>query len=70
MVFDAVIVNRRRETLVRGDHNARQVFLLLEADGGYKPLEPTVRDPPDWRYTEHMPKNLNPTVAEYRKSAE
>jgi hypothetical protein len=70
VVFDAVMLNRRRLTLARGDHNARQIFLLLEEDGAYRPLEPTVRDPPDWRYTEHMPKRIDPSVLEYGRSAE
>jgi hypothetical protein len=70
VVFDAVMLNRRRLTLARGDHNARQIFLLLEEDGAYRPLEPTVRDPPDWRYTEHMPKRIDHSVLEYRRSAE
>jgi hypothetical protein len=63
-------VNRRRMALVRGDYNAPQNFLLLDSDGEYKLPEPAVRDSPDWRYTEHMAKGLNPTVPEYLRSAE
>ncbi|KAE9370600.1 hypothetical protein N431DRAFT_426963 [Stipitochalara longipes BDJ] len=71
VVFDAVREQRRRLTLVRGDHNARQIFLLREADGSYTPLQPAVRDPADWRYSFHIPtkRKSMPNVGEWQESA-
>jgi hypothetical protein len=73
VVFNDVIVGRRKMVVARGDHNARQLFLLLEADGEYRPLIPAVSDSSGWRYMEHMPAKLKrkrPTVQDFVTSAE
>ncbi|KAF8857688.1 hypothetical protein BDZ45DRAFT_427142 [Acephala macrosclerotiorum] len=47
------------DVYVRGNHNARQVFMLWKNDGSYMPIEPLVISPSVWRYTKHMAGMIN-----------
>jgi hypothetical protein len=39
---------------VRGNHNARQIFMFWKNDGSYVAIEPLTVSPSVWRYTKHM----------------
>ncbi|KAK0118120.1 hypothetical protein ONS95_012425 [Cadophora gregata] len=46
---------RHKTVVPRGEHNNKQILLLLEEDGEYRAVRPKVDHPTSWHFEKHMP---------------